>query len=451
MKKMFITILTVLIIASTVFAGSENDDLIHYFPFDNNITDLITLESATQNGSSVSYTNSITGCGTAMALDGNSYLEFDMEGLEEWTIAFWINIDQLATKGMHLVGKKADIFEGDVGNYNFVTGISPVGLLNHQYETRGSNTDYRVSYSKVNPGTWYHVIQVRKTDGTHSIYINGELAVKSIHNAAPCANEMPLLIGGRIVENAVNLKGKIDELRIYNVGKDDDEFINNVYTASEGLSCNPQIIEVTKEVVKEVPDPQLVTEVTQLNTQLDQLESQLAAADIEISNLKKQIVPTTDTQLLNEITQLNTQLDQSDTENEQLSAKLITADEEIAKLKKEKDELLFQLNKSGSVSENNVGVQTIEVEKIVYVDREVPVEKIVYVDREVPVEKKYTEFTDTQLTQDFLRIWFEAVDRKNNSRGIEYDGDIKNDSGNHYGNDSADNNANDQNNKHNEK
>lgn len=28
-----------------------------------------------------------------------------------------------------------------------------------------------------------------------------------------------------------------------------------------------------------------------------------------------------------------------------------------------------------------------EVEKIVYVDREVPVEKIVYVDREVPVEK----------------------------------------------------------------
>ena len=352
LKKAVVCIMAVLCMAVSSFAKSENDDLIHYFSFANNTVDLISLESPTTVGT-VSYVTSESGCGKALKLDGNSYLEFDLAGLEEWVISFWLKIDELPTKGMHLVGKKADIFEGDTGNYNFVSGVSTTGQLNAQYETRGSNTDYKVSYSPIAVNTWYHVIEVRKTDGTHSLYINGSLATSTVQTATPCSNNMPLLIGGKIVENAVNLKGCIDEVRIYDVGKDDAQFISDVYTATEGLACNPTIVEVEKEVVVEVPVETIVYQ-----------------------------------------------------------------DREVV------------------------------VEKIV--EKEVIVEKIV----EVPITVSFSERTDSQLTNDFFSILIENADRKKNPKGKNYDGDLKNDvktdNGNHYGNDTADNNTNDVNNTHNE-
>ncbi len=436
MKKLIYVILMIMV--SNLSFASE-DSLIHYFSFDNHTTDLISLESSVQTGN-VSYTESVGGCGTALQLDGDSHLEFDMEGLEEWTIAFWINIDQLPSRGMHLVGKKADIFEGDAGNYNFASGVSPTGQFNFQYESRGSNIDYRVSYVSITPQIWYHIIAVKKTDGTQSIYVNGVLAVKAIFNAIPCANNMPLIIGGRIVENANNLEGSIDEIKIYSTGDDNEEFISDIYNASEGLACNPTVVEIEKIVEIEVP------------VESSELLSSLNTLMLENSALRDSLNSNVESNNVEDIA-IELQL---------LRTELLEEQDKYASSLIEIDELKTKLNKSESIEtgEEKIVIVEVPVEIIKEVIKEVPVEIIKEVIKEVPVEIikeisiPFSQKTDYELTVDFFSIVKEHGERKENGRGENFNGnyiDDINDNGNHYGNDTPDNNGNDVNNAHNTK
>ncbi|MEE8399959.1 MAG: LamG domain-containing protein, partial [Desulfobacterales bacterium] len=238
-----------------------NDGLIAYFPFEGNADDM----SGNGNGGAevgvVSYEAGAVG--KAATFGGEGFIIADGEpfALTEWTISFWIYVDEAPPQYWYSpVTKQAATTAGDAGNYNYAFTYWYNGWFNSQYEdSSGNNADHTMNTGQtMPPGQWHHIVSTRSASGDYRIYLDGILGNSSYGSDVPTIEspDTPFLVGGKVTDTTLLFKGQIDELRVYGTAHDAG-FVQELYDLSEvtsGAECpvsEPEIVEV--ETIVEVP------------------------------------------------------------------------------------------------------------------------------------------------------------------------------------------------------
>jgi len=259
MRKHFFIILVIVCLAYGVAGESHSQDLLVYIPFDGTTMNRANNETGFTSGS-MQYKDGA--CGKYGLFDGNTSIEYELQGLEEYTISFWIRIDEIPSSHWYsVVGKKADTFEGTTGKYNWTYAFYYNHWSDFQYESESNDGDHMIPIYPFKVGDWHHVACVRKLDGTYNSYLNGKLYHQDHSNNTPIANNTALILGGQTTSLAKMFKGALDELRIYGVGNDDPAFIQSLYEApEEEATCEP-IVEV---VEIEIPVEKIVEKIVEI-------------------------------------------------------------------------------------------------------------------------------------------------------------------------------------------
>ena len=63
--------------------------------------------------------------------------------------------------------------------------------------------------------------------------MNNTYSQTKVFTDIPVVNNQPLIIGGKINSKVLNMIGSIDELRIYDIGIDDPQFLADLISAKE--------------------------------------------------------------------------------------------------------------------------------------------------------------------------------------------------------------------------
>ncbi len=215
MNKLTVTAFLILFIPSLVFSQDLQNGLLAYYPFNGNAND----ESGNGNDGTVS--------GASLTADrlGNSNSAYLFDGVNDlitispgnfnvgtgdFTIAAWVNADN--------IGRPARIFSDRI---NCNAGQGGLQLLTLGDGTvnggvcRSGGGEGAVSTTSI-LGGWFHVIALRQSS-ILSVYIDGSL--ESSTTAPRNANNSSAAeIGGTVEFGSEDqfLKGRIDEVRIYN-------------------------------------------------------------------------------------------------------------------------------------------------------------------------------------------------------------------------------------------
>ncbi len=259
--KTVVTIIAVISMGLSIVHADVNieNDLIAYFPFEGNSSDVHDSHSVEEIGS-ITYIDGQVG--KAAHFDGESYIEVPGEdfALTEWTFSLWFYVDKApSTNASIIIGKQSYPFEGTSGDYNYATKYVYCDYAHQSYEScGGNNSDHNLASSPLNggmgTGKWFHWVCTRSNDGIYTLYQNGKK--KSWTNPdtvwgggsaqdIPCIDhpETPFLIGGKITSSTHNFEGAIDELRVYGRALSSEEVTalyedDEVYTEPE--PCNHQ-------------------------------------------------------------------------------------------------------------------------------------------------------------------------------------------------------------------
>ena len=231
-----IALIFALFSAPTANAASHmGDGLIAYFPFDGDAEDVSDNGNHGIEVGSVTYTEGAVGL--AAAFDGNGFIKAPGAPftLEEWTISFWLYVEELPQRYWYsIVCKEARQFEGIQGNYNYAFTYYYNGWFDSQYEScSGDNDDHMMHPGRpLSQGKWHHIVSTMDFEGNYRIYLNGILAGTRISSDVPCTDdpEAPFLIGGQVTDMTFLFKGSVDELRVYGLAHD-AEFIKELYHA----------------------------------------------------------------------------------------------------------------------------------------------------------------------------------------------------------------------------
>ena len=173
--------------------------------------------------------------GAALALDGTDDCiqvphssAFNL--IERMTFEAWVRIDDYTQYGPVIV-KSWDNLPG-----NFEMGIEQTsGKLRFGHKSNNrwcAWPDFRFfsSAGAVPTGAWTHVAVVFDLNSAVRFYINGlpsggEIVYAADVCAKPIANTAPVLIGGRA--DGLRFKGQLDEVRVWNSARSDDEIVRN--------------------------------------------------------------------------------------------------------------------------------------------------------------------------------------------------------------------------------
>lgn len=139
-----------------------------------------------------------------------------------YTIEAWINPQGFSSLA-GIVSKYQ--FTGSNGYYVRLTGASPYSGLCFD----GMNTAQGVLTQNI----WYHIAAVNN-NGTRTLYVNGVSISLSGTAEQISSNGDPLCIGVDYFENGRFFQGKIDEVRIWNIARSEQEIRENMHLTLKG-------------------------------------------------------------------------------------------------------------------------------------------------------------------------------------------------------------------------
>ena len=227
--------LTLLLLFLTFISCGDDDDIINddvsseqvryknlqaYYPFEKT-----PFDQSGYNNHGIANEVSITS--DQLALENFAYyFNGDDSGIEvpnnpqlflddEFTISAWIYPEE---KKSQTILRKGNAISG--------TGAWPYGLSSSANELIFStNSEGQLKQVKKNGyeiNTWYLITGVVK-DQKMFLYVNNELIASEEIQGSILNNDQPLLIGTRLNLPSSTFKGKIDEVRIYNVALNQSE------------------------------------------------------------------------------------------------------------------------------------------------------------------------------------------------------------------------------------
>lgn len=120
--------------------------------------------------------------------------------------------------------------------YNFIVSkhMNGTGYALGAFGGDENNKHIQFENSFVLPANqWTHIAYVCG-EGLDKLYINGVFVAESIHEEAIIANEFDLYIGHSPFGQQLNWKGLLDEVRIWNVARTQQEIYTDMYTKPSG-------------------------------------------------------------------------------------------------------------------------------------------------------------------------------------------------------------------------
>jgi hypothetical protein len=186
-----------------------------------------TLINAQNNG----ITKNVHGASNAIYFDGiNDFLAGNNNSstniLGDITIETWVNLSSQTQDYVRIIGK------GDNKNRTYGMWYTPGKLLFQEYEY-GGGVDVFFK-TTLNLKTWYHIAMV-KSGATGFIYLNGELvSTGSGFGGMPLTSTEPLTIGYAGFHSYLN--GMMDEVRIWNVARSQEQIAANMHVTIPGNS-----------------------------------------------------------------------------------------------------------------------------------------------------------------------------------------------------------------------
>ena len=215
---------------NTELAGDEAG-LVAYFPFNQESGDV--LEDSTANGYDGALHNFalpnawVTSTapnymppGNFLGFDGvDDYVEIpntdSLDLIDDMTIELWVRFDSLAYDPQCLFAK------GESNSDAYSMMLSPDSLL--KFHTGSMTLEYH--WAELVVDTWNHLAVVCNGDST-KIYINGREKVAYLEGTMATNTEM-LRLGGSSGANTYPLSGGIDEFRVWNVVRTQQQIQDN--------------------------------------------------------------------------------------------------------------------------------------------------------------------------------------------------------------------------------
>ncbi|QTA78941.1 Immunoglobulin-like fold-containing protein [Desulfonema limicola] len=190
--------------------------------------------SGTGYGADVTFTTGMTPPGNALDFDGvDDYVLISTESDEltgTFTVEAWA-MPNHATAVMSIMGSRIDPFD-PIFDFKFMNGNQIHGDIGDGsvWLVTPANADF--SYSV---GQWYHIAYVVTTSG-YSIYINGALKGSGTFTGVPILfkPDRQLKIGQYGGDNGEWFKGQIDEVRIWNTARTQEQIQQNLNTTLAG-------------------------------------------------------------------------------------------------------------------------------------------------------------------------------------------------------------------------
>ena len=229
MRKLFTTIILSLILCTTLFSQIPTEGLVLYLPFNFDAND----HSGNGNNGTAHEVYYLRGDrGVTAYFSPQSYVEIkdtsslDFSDVAGLTISTWIRQEQDVSG--YIVVKMGT---GGRTEYEYKLAVNFDGTINSGIVSPTS-IQLLDSNGKLFLNEWYNVVlRWDRSDGTISIYRNGELNSLMYSNITSIQNtSVPLRIGQYVDEFENSFRGSLDELRIYNRPLSESE-ISALYTS----------------------------------------------------------------------------------------------------------------------------------------------------------------------------------------------------------------------------
>ena len=167
----------------------------------------------------------------AMSVEHNSNLDL----IENLTISFWVNPNQIKRQALISKGNGS----GENRKFGSNAEYSLVLWEDGKFKYKHNGVADTFSNSTIPLNKWTHIVLVRDNSAkTIKIYINGILDANNTYTQNPSSsNSEKLLIGtGDFYSDTMNnFKGKLDEIKIYNIALSSND-IDNIYnTEKDGI------------------------------------------------------------------------------------------------------------------------------------------------------------------------------------------------------------------------
>lgn len=201
--------------------------------------------SQLDDGSYYTLGRSDAGVGNALDFDGtDDYVDLDAQIVSPtaMTVEAWINASSFTSSG-----RLNRIMAIDYGSYTtdnpFALFVTDAGTIGYVFGTGDANNDIQnpMSFSPtLSTSTWYH-IALTFDGSTKILYVNG-IAEGSVSDAGTFTNtnSEQLLIGdfATATTNTGEWEGEIDEARIWDDVRTQDEIVSNMYANLVGDEAN---------------------------------------------------------------------------------------------------------------------------------------------------------------------------------------------------------------------
>lgn len=232
-------------VVASAAAGASTllNDLIVYYDFEESSGDLLDLVGS-QNGTLINSptqdtTGKVDSCYYFTRADDESVslgTSFTDMGTDDWTAAFWINVDNEDVSANGIVGCW--------GTYPYwailASTSSGDGIIRMALNAADENIYAYSTSADFLSDEWAHVVAVYDRDGNMSIYINssasGTPVSISAHSAVDISNSNKMSIGqygNDLADYEIN--GFIDELGIWNRTLTEGE-ISELYNSGNGAT-----------------------------------------------------------------------------------------------------------------------------------------------------------------------------------------------------------------------
>lgn len=202
---------------------SADGNTIVLLSFDDNLNNESgTSSNATSTGSYTFSTNTLSGMGSCINLDGNSYLtiphneNLNLSG--DWTIEAWIKISSYNSTHQYIVNKP-----GNNDDYlaNYALQLQPWwDNVIHGFYFSDEETRINVTDIKPNLNQWYHVAFTRNTTNSEIRLIVHDENWNEISSSSRGFSGTEVLLSSKDLRIGEGFIGCIDELRISDVVRD---------------------------------------------------------------------------------------------------------------------------------------------------------------------------------------------------------------------------------------
>ncbi|MGJ8695470.1 MAG: LamG-like jellyroll fold domain-containing protein [Verrucomicrobiaceae bacterium] len=216
-----------LLIALSPLRAASSDTLVSYWSFDDQLNDLSTAGTTTDNGTWVGTADFNTGVfGNGLELNGSNYVSIPnstdvTQGGANISISTWCTVDSFNKGWQCLVGK------GEGSNWR----VARRGTTDEISYAGGSGD---ISGGNINDGQWHHIVAVSEAGVATRLYLDGAL-IATGSGPGLDSNGQPLTIGTNADRLDRTWNGRIDDLGIFSSALNDHHV-----AAIHSLAQNPE-------------------------------------------------------------------------------------------------------------------------------------------------------------------------------------------------------------------